>query len=488
MVSLRMRSILISSISVVACAWACAASARPLYPQSPSVVLNIEALRDLKQQGLSSSPFGNAPFGNAPLSRAPIPPIHPASAAASDSQVPLMNRPYVPAPQGNVSAAPYAASIPNSPPTTNTTRISLREYQSQRGRTPQGYKIVASRPDGYGSSVPVASPVVSARPQAPMPPVIRDEEPLLPKPKKPSVRTDLPPVAKLKSVDAKDGASAEPPPVPKMPDVAKLTEPETGVPGIPTATPGDLPEPDIADIDFEDFPKLKPLPENDSALPEISPPTIAMPQVPRLPNKPAQESAKSSDSSGLMPSLNKGIDEFISKNQEQSSPSSGKAVSRLPKTPEITPPAPTPIPELPEAIEMPADASQEIAALPNMPVDFPTLQASPIAAPATPAASGAALLSLTFAATENEVPVSGQKQLATLATQLIASGQAVNIEPYVKGASDQDMVANRIATSRAFSVRTFLIDKGVKAENLTIDKRRINTDVNAIEKVDIVAK
>lgn len=493
MVSSRMRPILITSVSVITVAWALHASARPLYsPQSPSVEVHLEALRDLKQHNIAASPFANMPQG-----AAYVPPMRASSPAASGRQVPLMNRPYVTMPQ--VGAAPNVASAPPSQAAPGTaTRMSLRDYQSQRGRTPNGYKIVASRPDGYGTTAPVAMPEArygaALDTSRPMPPVIRDDEPLMPKAKASTVRTNLPPVEKLKSDEVKQEESA-PPPVPKLPEVAKLGEPEAADSPTPSDVSKNLPEPDMDDMTFEDFPELKPLPEADSKLPEISPPEIAMPQVPRLPSTPPAEPAKAEikapNPDELMPSLSKGIDDFISNNQGQPSPSGGKAVSRLPQTPDVTPPAPIDMPdmpELPKAVQMPSDAPQEMAALPDMPVEFPALEAPPIDAPAAPASAGSAMLSLTFAATENEVPVSGQQQLAALATKLIASNQVVEIEPYVKGASDQDMVANRIATSRAFSVRTFLIDKGVKAENLIIGKRRINSDETAIEKVDIVAR
>lgn len=495
--------------AVASVAWVSAAMpavARPLYsPQSPSVEINLEALRDLKQQSLSASPFGAVA---APPSGY-VPPMAASSPAASGRQVPLMNRPYVTMPQ--ITNAPSSAM-----PQAGATRMSLEQYQAQRGRTPQGYKIVATRSDGYGTRVPVAMPDAryhqAESTSRPMPPVIHDDTPLLPKRAKPSVRTNLPAIEKLKSADPKEDQAATPPPVPKMPDVAKLKDPEA-IDGTKTPlakTSSNLPEPNMADMDFEDFPELKPLPDSDAPkLPPVAMPEVAMPQVPRLPNKPApepdKEAIKAPNPDELMPSLSKGIDTFITKNQGQPSPSGGKAISRLPQTPDVALPTPVEMPSIDKltdnampkmpdmpkdmpALPEPIDAPQKMASLPDMPVDFPTLEAPPIETPAAPVASGSALLSLTFAATENEVPVSGQKQLAALATKLIASNQAVEIEPYVKGASDQDMVANRIATSRAFSVRTFLIDKGVKAENLVIGKRRINSDKNAIEKVDIVGK
>lgn len=606
---------------------------RRLLPEKPSVELNLDVLRQLAERPPRVAPVYNPDRGYpaAAPNRDQLPFQVGSSRAVRHYREPATNVPstrHVP-PTPPVANPATALPPPPPPPPAVQAEIPQRMQPApwQQATAPQATAV--PQPDNQARRRPILNPQSGAAPtMAPQPyapaisphPQMQEREefarfqPISPEERsaatkrqaaRPAEEAAPPPVPRrkpMKAARAEEPDRIAAPPMPEPEPMAEpviqpepitepapapfaaIEEPEPLMPSMPDVNmePVDLPEPDIDNINFDDFPELAPLPEPGSAeadmLPEAMPETDMPfddemePVAPMTPlmeepvpeaNEPMPEANEpmpeiNEPMPEAMPSLTRNFDSLIASNSPDAAPElpSGDPVQAMPELPEMpamplqasdapfpdlpdpalltgepTEPAPQkappvsampqppqPLPELgaltgdeaasvptappiPLPQEMPAAMTEQPVAppppseLPDMP-DFDTVP-QPIVnedQPAMPKPAELASLppenigsagmpsapkpsvslpgstSITFAETENELPVMAQKTLNNLAEGLKEAGGKITIRPFVDASNEPSTQANAIATRRAFTIRSYLIDKGVSHFNISIDR------------------
>ncbi|TAF77132.1 MAG: hypothetical protein EAZ52_00925 [Alphaproteobacteria bacterium] len=98
-------------------------------------------------------------------------------------------------------------------------------------------------------------------------------------------------------------------------------------------------------------------------------------------------------------------------------------------------------------------------------------------------------LSIQFAQTETEVPLSFQQKLIDLSQDLIANPNLkIKVVAYASANEDQKSVANRIALARSIAVRGFLIDLGINNDRISVLALGNDRSGNNPERADIIVE
>lgn len=98
-------------------------------------------------------------------------------------------------------------------------------------------------------------------------------------------------------------------------------------------------------------------------------------------------------------------------------------------------------------------------------------------------------LSIKFAQTETEVPLSFQQKLIDLSQDLIADPNLkIKVVAYASATEDQKSVANRIALARSIAVRGFLIDLGINNDRISVLALGNDRSGNDPERADIIVE
>lgn len=96
-------------------------------------------------------------------------------------------------------------------------------------------------------------------------------------------------------------------------------------------------------------------------------------------------------------------------------------------------------------------------------------------------------LSLDFATTSSTLSPQEQQKLDALAKQLQdETNMRLQIRGFAKGDGSDTSSARRMALSRALSVRSYLMDKGIKPVRLDVRALGSETDQQPIDRVDLV--
>jgi len=107
-------------------------------------------------------------------------------------------------------------------------------------------------------------------------------------------------------------------------------------------------------------------------------------------------------------------------------------------------------------------------------------------ASATPAVPSHSDLTVDFDTTSSTLSPQGQAKLDALASQIKDTDMRLQIRGYAKGDDSDQSSARRMALSRALSVRSYLMDKGIKAVRLDVRALGSETDQTPIDRVDLV--
>jgi hypothetical protein len=457
---------------------------RQLVPNRPSVELNLDVLKDLRHHAptVSGLPFARgsseavkrqgapASVAPAPLRRAP--PMNSALVAASEASPTVKPIEVTPKPK----PAPKVSDVKKNAP-----------------------KPVPLPPPPLPKPAPAVEPAPTVMAPEKMP--IIAPEPIMPLPE-PDMEAmtfdDFPELEPLPEV-----SFDEPNDIPPMPEMEDIPAPESlpplempapialPVPVEPIAEPEPAPTPVIAPPAPEDvveeipaLPAMEPLPE----MPPLAP---AAPELPGLPsteglmNTPPLPSAAGTPDSAL-PSLDALTGEVSAPDATLPPLPEMEAMPELPAMSDMPaglPPAPEfdTVPALVEPSAMPIPAPTQMASLPTPDTTMPAIEP-----PAPIVASDGKGFSIQFAETENESPVSAQSQLAALAESLKGSDKKVIIRPYVDNV-EESSVSNVIGARRAFSIRGYLIDKGMERFNITIDRNQESAG-GSPERVELVVQ
>jgi len=95
-------------------------------------------------------------------------------------------------------------------------------------------------------------------------------------------------------------------------------------------------------------------------------------------------------------------------------------------------------------------------------------------------------LSLDFDATSSTLSPQVQQKLDGLANQIKDTDMRLQIRGFAKGDDSDQSSARRMALSRALSVRSYLMDKGIKPVRLDVRALGSETDQMPIDRVDLV--
>jgi outer membrane protein OmpA-like peptidoglycan-associated protein len=298
-------------------------------------------------------------------------------------------------------------------------------------------------------------PVPDALPVPPVSPAPAEEEGLFPNLKR-----------KFLGFIGKD----EPPAVTPSMDEALLRAPE------PMTAPAEEPMPEMASPEpMPAEPEMATLPDGLPALPDIPDTGFTPPALPDLGEAPVKNNT------------NEALD-IVRRQQTRSA-------DGLPPLPGVTPPPPpSEMPELPDAVPPEPEVNtaieqvieKDIAALPPAP-GLP----KPPASPSANEQKGEKVLSVEFAMSEMEVPITAQSGLKDLARRLASEKEKnVTVVAFASAPEEQSSLARRVSLARALAVRAFLIDLGV--DNIRINIQPLGNNVpeggGSTERADIFIK
>jgi outer membrane protein OmpA-like peptidoglycan-associated protein len=310
---------------------------------------------------------------------------------------------------------------------------------------------------------------------------------------------------------------------------------------------GETPPPALPEVASSDtaLPPPPPLPGEEESLPPLPSAdgdTDTPPPLPPVPKEPSKESAVKKDT--FVPVKEEGVitktvstvkgwfgkeeapqkakPASIPKGELPPLPAAGNSISGLPPIPNEMkgPPSPkakaAPTPpvqegKLPDLSSLePEDAKVEIPPPSKLPpvsdlfdkpgkkpvrpagsaddlafLEGKTETASPPEAPPA-SGTGAGTHALLFKPTETTVPLSEEAALSALATRIQSKADArVTVTAYAGGDDAQASAARRVSLSRALSVRSFLIDKGVASTAITVRTMGNKHASGAPDRVDI---
>ena len=495
---------------------------RQLVPNRPSVELNLDVLQRLRHRASTGSPSG-LPFARgtseavkrqsasvaapAPVRR--MPPMNPASVASpvvAPAPEPIKVAPKPkPAPKvSEVKKTPPKPVLLPPPPMPISKPVSVVEPAPEL-ITPQAAPepIVQDPFEMQGETAPMPEPI-----SAPIP----EPEPIVPLPEPdmeamtfddfpeleplPEVSfdapDDIPPMPAMEDIPAPEVlpeleapvAAPLAPPLPAEPMSAPEPMPVIAPP-MPTMVAPEMPEEAVEAI--PELPAVAPLPEMVAEPIEPAAPELAeLPSMEGLMNEPPVSSTAVGGENSL-PSLDVLTGEVSAVDDASLTPlPEMEAMPELPAmsdVPASLPSAPTfdSVPALVEPAAMPIPEPAQMASLPTPDTMMPA-----IAPPAPIVASDGKGFTIQFAETENDIPVSAQSQLASLAESLKGSDKKVIIRPYVDNV-EESSVSNVIGARRSFAIRSYLIDKGMERFNITIDRNQESAG-GSPERVELVVQ
>lgn len=114
--------------------------------------------------------------------------------------------------------------------------------------------------------------------------------------------------------------------------------------------------------------------------------------------------------------------------------------------------------------------------------------APPVEEPKFPVVPSAADLTLDFPGNSSDLTSAAQRKLDAVIRQMedLADGGRLQVRGYATGEDGSKSSARRIALSRALSVRSYLMDKGVKAKRVDVRALGAETDRNPLDRVDLI--
>lgn len=145
------------------------------------------------------------------------------------------------------------------------------------------------------------------------------------------------------------------------------------------------------------------------------------------------------------------------------------------------PPAPAPVAE-----SHPTPAPAEPA--PQQTASAPATDPAPAAVsrPAAPAVSGSALTTLSFSSSQTDLSADARAALDASLAKLGSSG-SVQVLAYASGDRDNPSKARRTSLSRALTVRTYLIDKGIASNRIDVRALGDQSQGGSADRVDLFA-
>ncbi|MBC8339316.1 MAG: OmpA family protein [Rhodospirillales bacterium] len=165
-------------------------------------------------------------------------------------------------------------------------------------------------------------------------------------------------------------------------------------------------------------------------------------------------------------------------------PEAEKPVVKMPLPPKAAPPpapvtAPSPAPSAPPAMK--AEAKPEAA-----PIETKAKKEQATLPPATGAAKSDQAVRVEFGATASKLPAGAKKGLQALATKMKGKDNLrLQLMAYAGGKSLSSSKARRMSLSRALSVRSFLIENGVRSTRIDVRALGSKTTEKPLNRVDV---
>jgi outer membrane protein OmpA-like peptidoglycan-associated protein len=155
--------------------------------------------------------------------------------------------------------------------------------------------------------------------------------------------------------------------------------------------------------------------------------------------------------------------------------------SEPPRPPSVT--QPVTAPPAPSGMSNSVAASPPPQPAPKAPAPAVTASAATTAAPAL-----AHLTMVRFAQGRSEIPLEGQDQLNTIASQVVSNPKLrLQLVAYASGAGEDAIAARRLSLARAVQMRSYLISKGIAG--VRMDVRALGNrddDGGPADRVDVV--
>ena len=147
------------------------------------------------------------------------------------------------------------------------------------------------------------------------------------------------------------------------------------------------------------------------------------------------------------------------------------------------------VPEFPAPQPEPEPAPTSSATLPE-PAPSPVIEEPPAEVAAlTPAAEPLAegqVLRVAFAPQQEDLPVDVSGALNTLAGRLLSDDSTrLQLRAYAGGTTEQASQARRLSLTRALSVRSYLIEQGVRSTRIDVRALGLPDDGGPADRVDI---
>lgn len=91
-----------------------------------------------------------------------------------------------------------------------------------------------------------------------------------------------------------------------------------------------------------------------------------------------------------------------------------------------------------------------------------------------------------FAGAESELNSVSQDQLRRIAALVGGSGRRVQLNAYADGTAETISAARRLSLARALTVRSYLIEQGIRSSNIDVRALGIAGDTGPADRVDIL--
>jgi len=162
-----------------------------------------------------------------------------------------------------------------------------------------------------------------------------------------------------------------------------------------------------------------------------------------------------------------------------------KAVPVVPKAPVVAAPPPPPPPAAAPVVK----AAPVVVA---KPVPAPVKKApakvkTQVASVSSMASLGKGLVSrVNFAGASTRLNEDAKNQLRDLATKIAASGERLQLKAFAAGSSGSSSSARRLSLSRALTVRSYLIESGVRSTRIGVRALGRAVDAGPPDRVDLI--
>lgn len=118
--------------------------------------------------------------------------------------------------------------------------------------------------------------------------------------------------------------------------------------------------------------------------------------------------------------------------------------------------------------------------------DIPTDNADTPKTAAVPVVPTLADLTVSFQGNTSDLDADGMTKLDNIVAQLKTAGSRLQVRAYATGEDGSKSSARRISLSRALSVRSYLMDKGIKPNRVDVRALGTDTDKSPLDRVDLV--